>query len=216
MTGYMNSDGSELVGGQLPSGAGQGLALDSYGALKVAQMLSGAALSDINPEINISNIQQMILNGKAFSCCTGQQGGTANAAASFFVPSSSTKNVLIWSVRVMYSNTSQLNDFRWLTADDSNITAGTSVASNVLNMKAGGPAPASGFAMHWALGVTAPAISASTLPLDETLNPANSSAELLSAGMFLLIPAGTAAGIAIYTAITTTGKWTVTVRWVEF
>ncbi len=36
MTGYMNSDGSALVGGLLPSGAGQALQLDASGNLKTA------------------------------------------------------------------------------------------------------------------------------------------------------------------------------------
>src|SRR5579883_1265873 len=306
MTGYLNPDGSELVGGQLPSGAGQALQLDNSGNLKttatlnppavqrvdaqsgdfvagsivdlatllalagtsgdantvasfmgrltkirdllgstltddvidrwarqmgqvdiartlgaaisasnplfVTQSQNGAVLSDTNPEVNISNIQQMILSGKGFSCSTGLITAAANQAASFFVPNTSAKNVLIWSVRVMYSNASQVSQFQYLSADDANITAGASCAGNVLNLKSGGPASASGFAMHSNSGVASVAGTA----LDEVLNAVNQSTELLSPGMFLLIPAGQAGGIAVYTGTTAAGKWTVTVRFCEY
>ncbi len=203
--------GGNLIGG-INIAQVLGSALSASNPLFVAQAQNGAVLSDINPEVNISNIQQMILNGKGFSCSTGQPSTAANMAASFFVPNTSVKNVLIWSVRLQYSNASQITAFQYLSTDDSNITAGTSVAGNVVNLKAGGPASSSGFAMHYNGGVAA---AAGTV-LDTILNPTNQTVELLSAGMFILIPAGQAGGIGVYTGTTTAGKWTVTVRWSEF
>src|SRR5579885_231163 len=191
-------------------------ALDGSGFIQTHQKLGGSDLADTNAMPTITDIQQMILNGKAYSCSTGLVTAAANMAASFFVPNTSAKNVLIWSVRVMYSNASQISDFRSLTADDTSITAGTSDAGHVLNLKAGGPASSSGFAIHHASGVAAPAVSAASLPLDEVLNQVNANAELLSPGMFILIPAGTAAGIAVYTGTTASGKWAVVVRFVEY
>ncbi len=192
------------------------LLLDSSGRPQVVQILGSSGLSDTNPEPNISNIQQMILNGKSYSCSTGLVTAAVNQAASFFIPNTNSKNVIIWSVRVMYSNASQISDFRSLTADDATIAAGTSDAGNAINLRGGGGASSSSFAMHHVSGLAAPAAGAATLPLDEVLNPVNSNAELLSPGMFLYIPPATAGGIAIYTGTTAAGKWAFTVRWTEF
>lgn len=50
MTGYLNNDGSGLVGGQLPSGAGQALQLDNSGNLKTTATLSAAANQRVNAQ----------------------------------------------------------------------------------------------------------------------------------------------------------------------
>jgi hypothetical protein len=47
MSGFIASDGSEVVGGFLPSGAGQGLALDSSGNLKIV-----GSISATNPSVS--------------------------------------------------------------------------------------------------------------------------------------------------------------------
>ncbi len=188
------------------------LGVDSNGFLYTHQKLAGSDLADSNAMPTIANIQQMVLNGKGYSCSTGLITAAANQAFSFFVPNTSTKNVLIWSVRVAYGNASQTNQFQYLTADDSNITAGTSCAGNAVNLKYGGAASASGFAMHYNSAVA----SVSGTALDESFNPINNSLELLSPGMFLLIPAGTAGGIAVYTGTTASGKWAGTVRFCEY
>ncbi|SRR6266496_986384 len=177
-------------------------------------LLSPSAQKPVEP--NVNNIQQFILDGKCYSCSTGKITAAANQAASFFIPNTNAKNIIIWSVRLMYGNSSQLTDFRYITADDANIVAGTNDATNVLNLKGGGPASASGFAMHHVAAVTAPAVSASTLPLDEVLNPVNANAELLSPGMFIFVPPSTAGGIAVYSGTTAAGSWSVAVRFVEF
>src|SRR5579875_3600777 len=137
-----------------------GAALSASNPLFVAQSQNGAVLADINPEINISNIQQMILNGKGFSCSTGKVTAAANQAASWFSANASTKNKIIWSVRVTYTKANQLTDFRYINADDTNITGtGSTAIGNVINLKGGGAAPDAATAMHYNAGVTAPAVA---------------------------------------------------------
>ena len=193
-----------------------GAAISASNPLFVAQSQNGAVLADTNPEINISNIQQMILNGKGFSCSTGKIAAAANLAGSWFSPNTSAKNKIIWSVRMFYSNANQANEARLITADDANITAGTSVIGQAINLKVGGSAPEAVNAMHYASAVTAPAIAAATEPFDLGEIQAALFLEVIPAGGFIYIPAGTAGGIACYSSTTASGSWAMTVRWVEF
>ena len=195
MTGFMGSDGSALAGGLNPSGIIQGLQVSSLGDLST-----------------LTNIQRLILAGQGFSVSTGKVTAAANMAGQFWVPSSSTKNVLIWSVRNGYSNANQSAQLAYITAQDTNITAGTNDSANVLNLKAGGPAPISGMTLFHAGGVVGP----SGTPLDFVPTPFTADTEYLSPGMFILIPAGVAAGLAIYQVTTAAGGWSFTVRFVEF
>ena len=232
MSGYIGNDGSQLAGGLNPSGVIQGLQVDAQGRLLldiqtvlgaalsatnplfVAQSQNGAVLSATNPEINISNIQQLILNGQGFSATTSKVTAAANMAAQFWVPSSSTKNVLIWSARSGYSNANQNAQFTYLTAQDANITGAgsTNDSANFLNLKAGGSASASGATLIHNGSIA----STSGTPLDFVPTPFTGATEYLSPGMFILIPAGVAAGIAIYQATTATGFWSATFRYCEY
>ncbi len=243
MSGFTGNDGSGLVGGLNPSGAIKALSVDASGNLNVnasvssgptnitqingaalsasnplfvAQSQGGAVLADTNPEINISNIQQMILNGKGYSCSTGKIAAATNLAGSWFSPNTSAKNKIIWSVRMFYSNANQINEARLITADDANITAGTSVIGQAINLKVGGSAPEAVNAMHYASAVTAPTVGAATEPFDLAEIQAALFLEVIPAGGFIYIPAGTAGGIACYSATTASGSWGMTVRWVEF
>ncbi len=232
MSGYIGNDGSALAGGLNPSGVIQGLAIDAQGRLLldiqavlgaalsasnplfVAQSQNGAVLSATNPEVNISNIQQLIVNGQGFTATTGKVAAAANMAAQFWVPSTSTKNVLLWSMRSGYSNANQSAQLAYLTAQDANITGAgsTNDSANFLNLKAGGAAPASGATLIHNGGIA----SASGTPLDFVPTPFTADTEYLSPGMFLLIPAGIAAGLAIYQVTTATGSWSATFRWCEY
>ena len=85
---FISQDGSGLVGGKLPSGAGQALALDSLGNLLVS--LQDPALAQIT-------------SGQWFYGTTGQMNsasGTVDAPCSIFNPANSGKNVLITSIIV--------------------------------------------------------------------------------------------------------------------
>lgn len=181
------------------------------------RMRSESALSALaGVQVSEQFLQNAILTAKVFSCSTGTLSAAANMAAEFFVPSTSTKNVLIWSVRFGYSNATQYADVRYITALDANIDGtGTSVASQVINLKGGGAASASGFTFKYNNTVSAPAIASSTEPLDFFATPQNSDIEVLSPGEVRFIPAGTAGGIAVYHNTTAAGKWGMTVRFME-
>ncbi len=222
----VDANGSLLLGNagaligqvRLEDGSSTTLAkVDSNLALWVAQTLGGAVLSDTNPEPNISNIQQMILNGKSFSCSTDFVTAAAGMAGEFFIPNTNAKNIIIWSVRLAYTNATQFAYTRYITGVDTNIdTAGTSVIGNVLNMKGGGAAPASGATFKYNSGVAVPSISASSLPIGADNTAQNSSNEIFAPGEFRYIPPSTAGGIAVYHNTTAAGKWSMTVRWTEF
>ncbi|HLG75065.1 MAG TPA: hypothetical protein VKX46_01550, partial [Ktedonobacteraceae bacterium] len=200
----VDANGSLLLGNagaligqvRLEDGSSTTLAkVDSNLALWVAQTLGGAVLSDTNPEPNISNIQQMILNGKSFSCSTDFVTAAAGMAGEFFIPNTNAKNIIIWSVRVAYTNATQFAYVRYITAVDATIDAGTSVIGNALNLKGGGAAPASGATFKYASGVAVPAISASSLPIGGDNTAPNATSELFAPGEFRFIPPTTAGGI---------------------
>jgi len=194
-----------------------GSAMSASNPAFFAQTVGGAVLADANPEPNISNIQQMILNGKSFSCSTDFVTAAAGMAGEFFIPNTNAKNIIIWSVRLAYTNATQFAYTRYITGVDTNIdTAGTSVIGNVLNMKGGGAAPASGATFKYNSGVAVPSISASSLPIGADNTAQNSSNEIFAPGEFRYIPPSTAGGIAVYHNTTAAGKWSMTVRWTEF
>jgi hypothetical protein len=191
-----------------------GAALSAANPVFVSQSLGGAVLSATNPEPNISNIQQLIMNGQGFSATTGKVAAAANMAAQFWVPSSSTKNVLIWSARTAYANANQSGQLTLLSAQDANITGAgnTNDSANFANLKAGGSAAASGATLIHNGGIAA----TSGTPLDFFGTSLSQGVELLSPGMFILIPAGVAAGLGIYEATTAAGSWSATLRWCEY
>lgn len=182
--------------------------------LAVAQTLNGAVLSATNPEPNISNIQQLILNSQVFSCSTGAVAAAASMAGEWFSANTSTKNVLIWSIQVGYSNANQSLQFTHLTAQDANITGAgvTHVIANALNLKDGGSGPQASVSMDYNGGVA----TTSGTPVGFYPSPFTQVIELLSPGEFRYIPSGTAGGFAVYQTTTATGKWGITVRWAEF
>lgn len=190
-------------------------AWDDPNSVNAASLIRGvyqlSPSTNLPIEPNISNIQQFIMNGQCFSWTTGELVAVANEAVQFWIPSSSAKSVLIWSVHLTYSNASQNNQFQWVTAQDTNIA--TPVTPGALNLKAGGAAFASG--ALFTVAASGEATPTGT-DIDYLVNPVNQTAELFSAGEFRYIPAGTAAGIAIYSSTTGAGKYGVTVKWVEF
>ncbi len=192
-----------------------GTALSNANPVPVSQIVGGAAISATNPEINISNIEQLILNGQAFSCSTDFQTAAAAMAGEIFFPATNTKNIILWSARAAYTNATQFIQSRYITAVDPNIDAGTSVAGQVLNL-GGGAAPTSGFSFKYASGVTAPAVSAASVPLSADNTAQNQTTEIFAPGEFRYIPPGVAGGIAVYHNTTAAGKWGLTFRWVEF
>ncbi len=184
-------------------------------ALMLASLLvSGSPLADINSLPTLSDIQQMILNSKGFTCSTGEVTAAANQAMEWFADGTQAKNVLLWSFRMGYSNASQNNQWQYITAKDAVITGAgvTHDIGNALNLKGGAAAPQSGVTMDHNSAVTVVTGTA----LDLLLNPLNANIEGFSPGMFLYLPAGVAGGLALYSPTTAAGKWGATVRWCEF
>src|SRR5579859_5431822 len=130
--------------------------VDSGGRQYVIQTIGGNILSATNAEPNISNIQQFILNGTSWSASTGIVSAVASQAGQWFVTSGNTKNILIYSVRLTYTNANQYAQFQYITASDAVITgAGTTSVSSALNLKGGGAAPASTWSMNYNAAGTA-------------------------------------------------------------
>lgn len=208
MSGYIGNDGSALAGGLNPSSVIQGLALDASGKLLVAQTLGGAALSATNPEPNISNIQQLILQGQGFTGTTGKQTAAAAAqvGAALFAGSLA-KTVLIYSARVYVSANANVQINAW-TANDAALTSAVALAA--ANDKLGGPAPLA------AMTYIDAAVVASGTEHDFTDVNSNVIAELMQPGKFIVIPANTAGGLAIYPILSGANVWAVTFCWVEF
>lgn len=181
--------------------------------LAVAQTINSKPLSATNPEPNISNIQQMMMNGAAWSCATGNTASSANNAMQFFT-ANALKNIIIWSVRAMYDGASIDHKLQYITVADLNISAGLSVIANALNHMGGpnGNAPASGVGMWIAGGVA----STTGTQIEFDASPVSQGIELMSPGDFRIIPAGQAGGVAVYSGTAASNKVGYTVKWVEF
>ena len=101
MTGYMNSDGSALIGALNPSNQGQALQVDGSGSLKVASGVS-------NPVVTQDQIRAWINNGQGFSATTGKlmAPGQITGGFSVFNPAASGKTLLVYSLTFFIGNTS--------------------------------------------------------------------------------------------------------------
>lgn len=186
--------------------------VSSSNPLAVSQIVNGAPISATNPEINIANFQAMILSGQAFNATTGKVAAAANMAGQVFFPGTNPKNILIWSIRMTYTNANQPASLQAITAADSNISGAGSAAMTVSNlMESGGGSGASPTA-NYNGGIA----SASGTALDVTNVQNSTTAEFLSNGGFIYLAKQTAGGIAIYVPTTAAGSWAMTVRWVEF
>lgn len=193
--------------------------LDNTDRQKVSLYGKNAANADTTVLVDASGrvitsdqVRAAILSGTAFSVSTGMVAAVASQAGQWFVTSGNTKNILITSVRITYTNANQYGQFMYLTASDAVITgAGTTSVSTALNLKGGGSAPAS----TWSMNYNA-AASATGTALDFFGISLSTSVELIPTGSGVYIPSATAGGIAAYCNTTAAGKWAMTVKWVEF
>jgi len=204
MTGYMNPDGSALAGGLLPSGAGQALAFDASGNLKVIGENSAAL-----PVVTEDHIRAYISAGQGFNATTGKvTAANANQAVSFFSPASNTKNVLLYSLEIMYSNAVAAHDVRLANADPNYPNA-----CPILNMKQAAGVASS--VVNATYSTAAVAASGANL-LAAPMTGVNLTAQLFANGAVLLFPAGTANGVVVFLGNTAAGQFSVTLRWIEF
>lgn len=206
MTGYMNADGSALVGALNPSNVGQALGLDAAGNLKVTP---GGNLVT-NPTITEDQIRAWIANGQGFSASTGilnSASGTNNYPLSVFNPNNSGKSILLYSIQVS-------NGSGGATALLQLVTSNPAFANQVtpINMKAGGPASA----------LPAAAITAATTnqavaaPYEQVVALASTTLELLTNGAAILLPNGSNNGLVMYIQTYSAAINSILARWTEF
>ena len=142
---FLNADGSELIGGELPSGVGQALQLDASGNLKMTgaagvnlNQVNGGPLAASNPVLVESNIQTWIRLGQGFNATSGAQstaGAVNSAAFSLFNPAASGKNVYVFSLKLL-ANLASIFALVNLVTSDPGFTA-----AQANNLSIGGAAP---------------------------------------------------------------------------
>lgn len=185
--------------------------------ISTSQTLGGNALSATNPEPNISNIQQLILNGQSFVAATGKQSAGVNAAAQFLIANSGSKNILIYSIQIGYTNAAQMHQVQLITATDANITTGTGhTVVTPQNLDQGSVTTSEAAESFTYCTAIANSGVATGQPLADPNVPLNQTVEVLTNGQFVYIPPSTAGGIAVYMQTTAAGQFSIAVKWCEF
>ncbi|HEU5228760.1 MAG TPA: hypothetical protein VFU49_13170 [Ktedonobacteraceae bacterium] len=189
MTGFMNQDGSALVGGLLPSGLGQAVQLDQLGNLTAQEWIAA-----------------MSLQGKSFFCSAGLLNVAAgNYPLCVFNPAASGKNILLYSLRTV-TGTSSMTAFLQIVTTNP-VFAST---ATVTNAKLGGPA--SVLAATCTFASTSQTLTAPYNQVEVSTQPL----ELLGNGQALLLPAGSAQGVVVFLQTYAAGFNSLTARWIEF
>lgn len=191
MTGFMNSDGSSLIGGLNPSSIGQALQVDVSGNLLIQDF-----------------IRQATIAGKAFIATNGCPSQNANTYGfSVFNPANSGKSILIYSARQASGASGTFIQLSAITADPAFDQAATPI-----NCKLGGAASAIATHVTWSdnnQSITGTAIIAEP-------GPQNNAVDLLSDSRILLLPAGSAHGVIAFMTTFGNGYFAQSIRWIEF
>jgi len=184
--------------------------------LPVSQIVGSGPITAANPEINISNMQQFILNGQHFVVSSGKQSAGINAAAQFLVTNAGAKNVVIDSIQIGYTNAANIHQVQLISASDANITGGTGAASpTAKNLGFAATTPQAQTSFTYCTAIANSGVATGS-PLAEPAVPINQTIEVLMNGIFVYIPPATAGGIGIYMQTTATGQFSMTIKWVEF
>ncbi len=192
MTGFINADGSALIGGLMPNGAGQALGLDGLGNIAIQ-----------------SWPLTMQLQGKSYIASSGLLNLAAgNYPLCIFNPASSNKNIVLYSLHVS-SGTAAANAITvFLQAVNANPLY-TSIAL-ITNGRSGGSASAI------AASCTFTSISQVLASPYIQVEISNGPVEFLLNGATLLLPAGTSSGVTIAVQTYASGYSSLTARWLEF
>jgi hypothetical protein len=168
---------------------------------------NGAAPSVTNPIISEDQIRAWIIAGQGYQASTGKLAAAATGQAfSVFVPSSLSKNILIYSLKIGYSNASVMHDVRVVTVDPAFANNAT-----ISNSKQGGGAT-NGVTSTYATTTQ----TASGTVFDALETGANTSVDVFAPGQYYYIPAGTAGGLAVFLGNTAAGNLSVTAKWIEY
>jgi hypothetical protein len=177
------------------------------GQVDLARVL-GAALSASNPAIVEQNVQNWIRGGAGFNGTSGTASvgaGTNAVEFSLFNPAASGKSVYVYSLKVA-ANLSGCFAVATLITTDPALTA-----ASVTNTKAGGAASVA------SVTYSNSAQAQTGTVLDRLVIPGNNATQdFFAGGAGILLPAGSANGIAVFLNLTGAANWTVTGRWVEF
>lgn len=172
------------------------------------KQINGAALSASNPNIVEQNIQNWIRQGQGFNGTSGTSstGGAVNAVEfSLFNPAASGKNIYVYSLKVVANIAGNLAVATLITTDPA------LTAAAVTNLK-----PGSGVSSA-SVTYSSSAQTQTGTVLDRLVLPGNNAAQdFFANGAGMLLPAGSAYGIAVFINLTAAANWTVTGRWVEF
>lgn len=157
-----------------------------------------------------ANIGKLILNGQSYAATTGQVtvGGTSiTVGVGLFNPANSGKNILIYSLRFSNAGGSSMLNLYTITSDPAYASALT-----VNNLKVGGSASA--IASHITYQNAATTVVGTVLDVGEL--PQASHVEQLTNGSAILLPSGSATGLAIYDFVANAQAWSATFKYVEF
>jgi hypothetical protein len=205
MAGFVNQDGSGLVGGLTPTGSGLALQMDASGNLKTTATMGASA---ITPLITQDQIRTWIANGQGFTGTTGKQNAAAAAATfglSVFNPVGSGKTVLLFSLKVLFAGSNTTHVVTLTTSDPALGNAGV-----VTNNKAGNATTSVASTTFATANQT---IAGTTHDYVQTAQ--NGTLEVFTNGDVVLLMPGN--GLTFWMNITTAGgNWGVTASWVEF
>lgn len=170
--------------------------------------MSGFINSDGSALVEM-NTQTWARNGQAFSATTTRvlAAGALTTGVSLFNPATSGKNILIFSIKMGLNNNLIAGQITLTTVDPA---LGT--AMNVYNMKAGGAASAIASSLSYVNG----AATQSGNVFDFFQAPAGDFREALLNNKVILLPAGSANGVALFPNIPAAGYWVVTFTYAEY
>lgn len=205
MAGFVNQDGSGLIGGLTPTGQGLALQLDASGNLKTTDSMGASATT---PLITQDQIRAWIASGQGFTGTTGKQNaGASNATLglSVFNPAASGKTLLLFSLKAVFAGANSTHVVTLTTADPA-----LGNAAVVTNNKAG----------NGTTSVASTTFATASQSIVGTLHDyvqtaQNGTLEVFTNGDVVLLMPGY--GLTYWMNITSVGgNWGVTASWIEF
>ncbi len=192
MTGFMNQDGSALVGGLTASGSGQAFQLDAQGNLmNQAWMLE----------------QQML--GKGYTATTGLLNVAAgNYPLSIFNPVNSGKSILLYALHAS-SGTAAVNS---ITVFVEIMSANPAYASAAIITPSKLGASASAIAASCTFAATSQTLVTPYSLVEVSGGPI----ELLLNGNIIVLPNGLAMGVSVFVQTYASGFSSISAKWLEF
>ncbi|GCE13308.1 hypothetical protein [Tengunoibacter tsumagoiensis] len=191
MTGFINADGSALVGGTTLTGLGQALQLDAQG-----NVLTQSAL--------LASLQQ----GKGYTATTGLLNVAAgNYPLCIFNPASTGKTILIYSLYAS-SGTASVNSIS-LFLQTVTVNPSYPGSANVTPNRIG--ATPSALNSSCSYSNTSQTLTAPYAQVVINVTPI----EFLSNGAILLLPPGTSTGFVVFLQTYASGFSSITARWLE-